>query len=42
MILRFMAMLQGWGRSFKDYDIQILESHQQAKTSPPGTAHAIA
>ena len=42
LILRFMGMIADWGKAFRGYDIQVIESHQQTKTSPPGTALELA
>jgi len=41
-MLKFMAMLQSQGYLFREYQKTILESHQAAKTSAPGTAINIA
>jgi len=42
LMLKFMAMLARSGPQFKDYAIRIVESHQAAKSSTPGTAVALA
>lgn len=42
LMLKFMAMLQSQGYLFREYQKTILESHQAAKTSAPGTAINIA
>lgn len=42
LLLKSIHMLQLSGRSFKDYKISILESHQTSKTSEPGTAFSFA
>jgi 4-hydroxy-tetrahydrodipicolinate reductase len=42
LMLKFMAMLARSGQQFKDYDIKLIESHQAAKSSTPGTAVALA
>jgi hypothetical protein len=42
LILKFMNMLARSGKLFKDYHIEITESHQAEKRSAPGTAIAIA
>lgn len=38
LMLKIMAMLEGYGSQFQEYDKTILESHQTTKTSKPGTA----
>ncbi|MGL4368858.1 MAG: dihydrodipicolinate reductase, partial [Spirochaetota bacterium] len=38
LMLKFMHMMKLYGSSFKKYKISIIESHQAAKTSLPGTA----
>lgn len=42
LMLKFMSMLAASGHLFTGYDISLLESHQQGKTSAPGTALEIA
>jgi len=42
LMVKFMAMLQSQGHLFREYPKTILESHQAAKTSAPGTAISIA
>jgi len=42
LLLKFMHMLKQFGKHFTSYEIQIVESHQAAKTSVPGTALAFA
>lgn len=42
LILKFMNMLASCGKLFKGYHIEVTESHQAEKRSPPGTAIAIA
>lgn len=42
LMLRFIAMLKDWGHVFQNYAVSLLESHQQTKTSPPGTAFELA
>lgn len=42
LMLKFMAMLSRSGDMFLNYRKTILESHQSAKTSEPGTAYDIA
>jgi len=42
LLLKFMHMLKQFGKHFTSYEIQIVESHQAAKTSVPGTAVAFA
>jgi len=41
-MLKFMNMLAKSGKLFKDYHIEVTESHQAEKRSAPGTAIAIA
>ncbi len=38
LMLKFMAMLAEGGHYFKNYKVEITESHQAEKTSLPGTA----
>ena len=38
LLIKFMHMLQEYGRHFQGYDIAILESHQAAKMTTAGTA----
>ncbi len=38
LMLKFMALLAQGGHHFKDYKIQLTESHQADKSSVPGTA----
>ena len=40
LLLKFMHMLKQFGKHFRSYEIQIVESHQETKTSVPGTAVA--
>lgn len=42
LMLKFMSMLAASGHLFRGYDISLQESHQQDKTSAPGTALALA
>lgn len=42
LLLKFMHMLKHFGKHFRSYEIQIVESHQETKTSVPGTAVAFA
>lgn len=42
LMLKFMHMLANCGDLFKGYPIEVMESHQAAKRSAPGTAIAIA
>lgn len=42
LMLKFMNMLAKSGRLFKDYHIELTESHQAEKRSAPGTAITIA
>jgi 4-hydroxy-tetrahydrodipicolinate reductase len=42
LMLKFMAMLARSGQQFKNYRIALVESHQAAKTSAPGTAVSMA
>jgi 4-hydroxy-tetrahydrodipicolinate reductase len=42
LMLKFLAMLATNGHHFKNYKVRIVESHQAAKTSVPGTAIALA
>jgi len=42
LMLRFMAMLQSQGTLFASYEKSLLESHQAAKVSEPGTALSLA
>lgn len=42
LMLKFMSMLAASGHLFRGYDISLQESHQQGKTSAPGTALALA
>jgi dihydrodipicolinate reductase len=37
-MIQFLYLLEEVGQLFHGYDISITESHQRAKTSPPGTA----
>ena len=38
LMLKFMALLEQGGAQFKNYQIQLIESHQADKSSVPGTA----
>lgn len=38
LMLKFMALLAQGGQQFKNYKIQLIESHQADKSSVPGTA----
>ncbi len=38
LMLKFMYMLKEYGEFFKDYNVSIVESHQQSKVTIPGTA----
>ena len=38
LIVKFMFMLEKFGEHFKNYEIQLIESHQSEKKSIPGTA----
>ncbi|MES2950807.1 MAG: dihydrodipicolinate reductase C-terminal domain-containing protein [Pseudomonadota bacterium] len=42
LMLKFMHMLETSGHLFKGYAIELTESHQQQKTSVPGTAVSMA
>lgn len=42
MIVKFLYMLEELGSIFHEYDISVIESHQSAKTSLPGTAREMA
>jgi len=42
LMLKLMAMLARSGRDFKNYDKQVIESHQATKSSTPGTAVSMA
>lgn len=42
LMLKLMAMLEAYGSTFGEYDRNLLESHQAAKTSAPGTAFQLA
>lgn len=42
LMLKFMAMLETFGPLFCEYDRTLVESHQAAKTSAPGTAYQLA
>jgi dihydrodipicolinate reductase len=42
LIVKFMYMLEKFGKYFQEYEIQIIESHQSQKKSAPGTALHIA
>jgi 4-hydroxy-tetrahydrodipicolinate reductase len=42
LLVKFMYMLQKFGENFRDYEIQLTESHQSTKKSVPGTALHIA
>lgn len=42
LMVKFMAMLQSHGHLFREYPKTLLESHQETKTSAPGTAISIA
>jgi hypothetical protein len=42
LMLKFMAMLETSGHLFKEYAVQVVESHQADKSSVPGTAVSIA
>jgi 4-hydroxy-tetrahydrodipicolinate reductase len=42
LVLRVLYMLKSMGKLFSTYDISIVESHQSAKKSAPGTAYKIA
>lgn len=42
LLLKFMHMIERFGKQFENYQIEITESHQEAKTSVPGTAVALA
>jgi 4-hydroxy-tetrahydrodipicolinate reductase len=38
LVVKFMYMLEKFGKYFQDYEIQLVESHQSQKRSVPGTA----
>jgi 4-hydroxy-tetrahydrodipicolinate reductase len=42
LVLRVLSMLKSMGKLFTTYDISIMESHQSAKKSAPGTAYKFA
>ncbi|CAE6722801.1 dihydrodipicolinate reductase C-terminal domain-containing protein [Paraburkholderia nemoris] len=42
LMLKFMSMLETSGHLFRGYKVRLVESHQAAKTSVPGTALNIA
>jgi 4-hydroxy-tetrahydrodipicolinate reductase len=42
LLLKTLKMLEVFGSAFKDYEVSITESHQQAKQTEPGTAYAFA
>jgi 4-hydroxy-tetrahydrodipicolinate reductase len=42
LMLKFMALFEISGHQFREYEIELSESHQSGKTSVPGTAVSIA
>jgi 4-hydroxy-tetrahydrodipicolinate reductase len=42
LLLKTLKMLEAFGSAFKDYEVSITESHQEAKQTEPGTAYAFA
>lgn len=41
-IIKLLALLESWPDLFRDFDIQVRESHQKSKTTVPSTAREFA
>ena len=42
LVLKTLQMIKAYGDSFSNFELSLLESHQSAKKTEPGTAYAIA